>query len=246
MQSMSSALISASTALVTALLVVLVSDYLKRKSEERQERGRVSLKYLNPLRLYLAENYIRLSQITGTISKQRRCEPLLFVSEAEAVSDQEPEWFNAEGCYLISSCYFAACLLYHLRKLGEDFPYLGLKPNEDTRLLDLMFEVSAGFLQNLGIYYAIQPSIGIDMYLPDRDRLMTYREFCEVLRNPEKRKWFDRLLNFYIDSGQGTSLDRALNVVDAMRNLAALLDKVVGSAAYAERYKVENVPAPKI
>ena len=53
-----------------------------------------------------------------------------------------------------------------------------------TRLAALLLGVHQSYLSELGIFYVTQPSIGQSMWVPGRDRLMIYREFCELLQNP--------------------------------------------------------------
>ncbi len=165
-------------------------------------------------------------------------EILLYVDEAKAVSGKDDQWFNGEGCYLISTCYFTACLFYHIKKVGDDFAYLRLGEGNDTELSDLMFSVSRAFLQDLGIFYATQPSIGNDMYLPNEERLLSYREFSQMLQNPQSRVWFDRLINFYITAGKGNNIERLENAVSALQNLSTFLDKAVGGAKSIEKRQV--------
>jgi hypothetical protein len=106
-----------------------------------------------------------------------------------------------------------------------------------------MFKVSHAFLQNKGIYYAIQPSIGIDMFNNENNRLISYREFSQMLQIPQKRVWFDRLLQFYIDIGNGLNLGRVNEALIAMYNLSKYLDKIVqGGTSIPERYKSEERP----
>jgi hypothetical protein len=48
---------------------------------------------------------------------------------------------------------------------------------------------------------------------------MSYREFCQLLQNSEKREWFDRLINFYVEIGKGQNLSR---IKDALDKIAIL------------------------
>lgn len=219
-------------AAITSLSVVVVTHFLTARretiSKEKRERERVNLEYLNPLRLHLVENYFRLLEIKRSIDKDGKCEPLLYVADPKSVSQQSDEWFNAEGCYLISSCYFTACLFCYIWKVRDNLPYLSLGKGNDTRLLTLILKVSRGFRKYLGVFYATQPSIGIDMFLRDEDRLMSYREFCQTLQNPPRRVWFDRLLYIYIDVGEGRGLARVDEALFAIHELSEFLDRVVG------------------
>jgi hypothetical protein len=235
-------IVSATTALVTSLLVVYFTQFFKSKAEREQEIKTLNLKYLNPLRLYLEENHFRLSEILDRVEAGGGKYDILVEVDANAVSTQKAEWFSGEGCYLISSCYFTAGLFYQIQKVRNDLAYLRLGKQEDTRLLNLMFQVSHAFLQNLGIFYAIQPSMGIDMYLPEQDRLMSYREFCQMLQDPEKRVWFDRLIKFYIQTGKGQKLARVKDALQSIAELSRFLDKAVGGGASLQsRYQSEGL-----
>ena len=75
---------------------------------------------------------------------------------------------------------------------------------------------------------ANQPSIGQDMIVAAEDRLVSYREFCELLRTPQRRIWLDRLITYYLETGRGMKLDRVTDGITAMEALSSLLDNVAG------------------
>ena len=132
------------------------------------------------------------------------------------------------GAYLASSAYLTACLFAWLKKTRDSTPYLRLGSDDDTRLSVLMLRVSHSFLRDQGIYYVLQPSIGQDMILADEDRLISYREFCELLLTPARRVWLDRLIAYYLETGRGMKLDRVADAIAAMEALSAFLDDVAG------------------
>jgi hypothetical protein len=214
-----------------------------KATQEEQERKKINLQYLNPLRLYLEENHFRINEILNRVeANHEKTKWLLTRLDAKAVSEQNAQWFNGEGCYLISTCYLTACLFYQVKRVREDLPYLRLGENEDTKLLNLMHKVSLAFLQHVGIFYVTQPSIGNDMYLPDKNRLISYREFCRLLQHPETSDWFDRLINFYIDAGKGYHLDRMKNVIETIQALSEFLDNAVGGGtSIGDRYLSEGI-----
>jgi hypothetical protein len=232
---------------LTSLLVVVVTYVLTGRRETRlkqaQERERVKLEYLNPLRLYLVENHFRLSEIRRRVDNEGgKCEALLYVLDPKEVSEQSAEWFNGHGCYLISSCYLCACLFYHLKKVREDLPYIRLGHSDDTKLLAMMTKISIAFLRNLGVFYATQPSLGTDVYLSTEGRLMSYREFCEALQNPDRRVWFDRLLTLYVEIGEGKRQEQVAEAVSALEVLSGFLDKAVGGGeSIKERMEAEGI-----
>ena len=59
-----------------------------------------------------------------------------------------------------------------------------LTGKDDTQLLALLLRISVGFLQDGGIYYATQPSIGEELLVRNENRIKTYREFCTLLQDP--------------------------------------------------------------
>lgn len=234
------------TAIIAALAVLGgygVKSYLDTKSKEKQEAERILSTYLNPLRFYLVENYFRFSEILQRIAKDGgKHEALLYVTDVKEISEQSAEWFNSYGCYLISSCYITARLFYQLDKIRQELSYLRLSKEDDTELITLITLLSRCFRQDDGIYYLIQPSIGNDMYLAIEKRLITYREFCQMLQNPETRVWFDRLLNFYIETGQGQKLKRIEDIMGATQSMSLFLDRVAGGGnSIKERLEVEGI-----
>ena len=80
------------------------------------------------------------------------------------------------------------------------------------------------------------------MYLASEKRLITYREFCQLLQNPETRVWFDRLLNFYIETGQGQKLKRIEDIMGTIQSMSLFLDRVAGGgSSIKERLEVEGI-----
>lgn len=240
------ALLSAIIATITSVAVVLLQEWLQTLSSKQQRTTSINSEYLNPLRLYVEETFLRLYEIEERFTKGQR-EALLFlkhIQDSQEISAQSDDWFNSEGCYFISSCYFTACLFACIKKLREDVPYLKLNSARDTELLNQVFTVSHSFLQDLGIFYAIQHSIGSEMYLTQEKRLLTYREFCTLLKDPEQRIWFDRLLLFYFDINKGTRMTVVSQALQALYNLSKFTDRVVqGGNSIDARLQAENKSA---
>lgn len=245
-----SVILTALAAVYTAFILPSLQEYLKarvaRSNKQREEaeanRNRINLTYLNPLRLWLEEAYVRLSEISTKVTRDGNVQPLLYCEDPKAISNQDAEWFNGKGGYLISTCYITACLFFAIKQVRDNLPYLRLSRESDTELMTLLFRISHAFLQDFGIFYVTQPSIGNDMYLPDRNRLMTYREFCEMLQKPEKRVWFDRLILFYVETGRGEKHDRIQSALTAIRELSNFLDQHIGKGvSIEERFKAEGI-----
>lgn len=243
MKEVLTAIISAVTSVLVVLVTYGLNSYREAKSKEKQESDRIISTYLNPLRFYLVENYFRLSEILQRIAKDGgKHEALLYVTDVKEISKQSAEWFNGYGSYLISSCYMTARLFYQLDKIRQELSYLRLSKKDDTELITRITILSRCFRQDNGIYYLIQPSIGNDMYLASEKRLITYREFCQLLQNSETRVWFDRLLNFYVETGQGQKLKRIEDIMGAIQITSSFLDRVAGGgSSIKERLEVEGI-----
>lgn len=97
MNALTTALISA----LTSVAVVFVSYFLSSRSDSRKavqvERQALSVRYLNPLRLHLAENYFRLTKILMRTTERSKCEDLLTIDGPADISDRELEWFTSWG-----------------------------------------------------------------------------------------------------------------------------------------------------
>jgi hypothetical protein len=91
-----------------------------------------------------------------------------------------------------------------------------------------------------GVFYATQSSIGTDALLEHEGRLRSYREFCAILAEPERRAWANPLLRFHLAIAGGdrrTELKRAL---EALRALSDFLDNALaGGASLRARWDAE-------
>jgi hypothetical protein len=228
MSAVATALISALTSVAVVLVSFFLSSRDDRKKAARADRHELNARYLNPLRLHLAETRFRMAEILTRTGESGRCEDLLAVGAPADISDQDPEWFTNWGAYLASSAYLTACLFAWLKKTRDSAPYLRLGSDDDTQLSTLMLRISHSFLRDQGIYYVLQPSIGQDMILADEDRLVSYREFCELLHTPARRVWLDRLIAYFLETGHGRKLGRVADAVAAMEALSGFLDHVTG------------------
>jgi hypothetical protein len=226
---LATALISAFTSIVIVVISQVVSARSEISKSERIERKEINSKYLNPLRLYLVENHLRLSEILYRIKRDNgQCVALLRVESPIDLSSKDAAWFNGAGTYLASSAYLTACLFAWLKTIRDNSPYLRLAKNEDTRLIYLLGKVAVAFRLNGGIYYVIQPSIGQDMLIDNGNRVRSYREFCDLLLDPATRVWMDRLINYYLETGRGQKTERIHSAITAIEELSAFLDSVVG------------------
>ena len=180
------------------------------------ERGRRRLNQL--LTLQSAKQIEEMSDSDqALLTAWNRCAVLRHCTRPPDVSSKSVEWFSGEGAYLISSAYLVAGLFFLLRKLKEDRPYIPLArkqseyQDDDTILINLVNDVSRAFLRSHGVYFLVQPAIGYEMFLPEQDRLVTYKEYAEILRDPETRVWFDRLLTYFQDAAGDRYFDHLVS-----------------------------------
>ncbi len=211
--------------------------------KKRERMAEINSRHLNPLRLYSEETYFRLLEISDHVRQNEGCcNILLTIDNAKNVSEKDSDWFNSEGCYLISSCYFTACLFGAIKNVREDMPYLKLRSGDDTTLLNQMFAVSRAFLKDMGVFYAVQHAIGSQMWQYDSSQFLSYREFCEILMNCDHRPWFDRLIQFFLETGKGKRKENIENALKALRQLGRFVDNAAGGGdSIGSRLKSEGV-----
>jgi hypothetical protein len=143
---LATALISAFTSIVIVVISQVVSARSEISKGERIEREEINSKYLNPLRLYLVENHLRLSEVLYRIKRDNgQCVALLRVDSPIDLSSKDAAWFNGAGTYLASSEYLTACLFAWLKTIRDNSPYLRLAKNEDTQLIYLLGEGGSHF-----------------------------------------------------------------------------------------------------
>jgi hypothetical protein len=66
------------------------------------------------------------------------------------------------------------------------------------------------------------------MWVPGRDRLVAYREFCALLQGSDQRVCLDRVIQFHLDTATAHTGERTGQPVDAIWQLSTLLDDCVG------------------
>jgi hypothetical protein len=242
MSSLWSVLVAAATSLLVAGLTSYLAILRDRASQQQAEKREANLKYLNPLRFHLVENYLRLQKIREEVRASGVSRNLLFIDTPSKMISKNEAWFNGEGTYLASACYFTACLFASMLRIRRDLPYLRLSGADDTIMLAKSRKLSIAYRKHLGVFYTTQESIGQTM---DRDgRVATYREFCGMLVDPAEAVWLDRLVEFYLSSGRGEHMDRLEDGLRAIEELLSVLDSAVGGgASLISAVRAESQPA---
>jgi hypothetical protein len=239
MQQLYSALVAAATAVLVTVVTYFLStrqverarraEELKDRNEELKDRN---LKYLHPLRLRVAENHRRLREISERLSAENTCPDLLFSSDAEGLRSQPIEMLNRHGAYLITTCYLTASLFFASNRIRRDLPFLSLKNEDDTKLLALLRSISFAYSGEAGIYFVTQDSIGAEMEF--NGKLISYRQFCERLKDDRLGFWFDRLINFYIAVGRNERSQQINNCLAAMKSLLEFVESAMDGGSYIE------------
>jgi hypothetical protein len=97
MSAVATALLSALTSVAVVLVSFFLSSRDNRKKTAQAERQELNAKYLNPLRLHLAESRFRLAEILLRTAESGQCEDLLSIDAPADLADRDPEWFTNWG-----------------------------------------------------------------------------------------------------------------------------------------------------
>ncbi|MDQ2706303.1 MAG: hypothetical protein M3Z25_01075 [Actinomycetota bacterium] len=220
-------------AAVTAMIVAWLTSALTARRESRvrtlDEARERSRRYLSPLRMSLAENLHRLTEVRSQATADARVPALKPIDTPKDILKKSLDWFNGEGAYLASSSYYAACMFSNIGRLRGEIPYLRLSTEDDTVLLAKLRQVSLGYLRNLGVFFATQDSIG--ELMREEDRVLPYSEYCSLLLDGEKSVWFHRLIQYYLDIAEGQHLERVDEAIIAMEELLKYLDRAAGAGS---------------
>lgn len=237
---MNDGLLNAIVAASTSVLVTILSHIMIRQKEKEQiienNQKKFFDNYVNPIRFILSENYYRISEIIELVKEIEREKEnnqkseeeniILSVDCVEDIVNKDSSWFIADGCYLISTCYLTACLFYYMENIREDIPFFKMSRYKDTKLLKLMNKLVVDFSNNQNIYYVIQMDIGKKFYVKEEKRILTYREFCKLLRNKDDLEWYKKLIDFYLRIGKG-EYKQAEYLLIHIKELAKFLDRIV-------------------
>lgn len=229
------ALVGALASVIVAILSAQFTARHQQRGADDAERRLIRETYLNPLRFHTVENYFRLADTLPRIEAGGgRFAELAVLDRPEEIAGKPVRWFAGDGIRLTSAAYLAACLFAHIARVRENVPYLSLSKTADTRLGALLLRVHVGFLKDRGIPYAAQTSIGHDLWHREERRLLSFREFCELLGDPKYAPWLERLVGFYVDLGNGRRIPQVRLLIEALEELAGFVDGHVGGGHSVE------------
>jgi hypothetical protein len=176
----------------------------------------------------VAEAIVRLDDVDRRVGAGDIA-PLQVISDATQIVGQDPAWFAEEGCYLVSTAYLTAGLFAELVRVHDAYPFLRIRHRaRDVDLAVRIQDIQLGFAGIGGVYYAVQLAIGEAMLNP-RGKMIGYPSYCAVIAAPDTAPWHRRLLDLYVHAAQPDAHARIRAVLAAMRELATLLDEVIGT-----------------
>ncbi|WP_190017434.1 hypothetical protein [Streptomyces lucensis] len=232
-------LVSALTSGVISTSLVWMTSQQQRRDNRRTQREAHNTSYLNPLRWHAAEAHHRLSLYATSVDRHDCYQPAQVLNEPGEIDDKDPAWFAGRGVALVSSVWMVACLFAQMTRTRLDIPFLRLPGQDDTKLTALILKVQVAFAA-CDVYYATQSSIGTDVILEPEGRLRSYREFCELLSQPDRRVWADPLIWFHLAIAQGERRLNLQRVLDALHELSGFLDdSLAGGASLRARWSSE-------
>lgn len=220
---MEATLLAALISVGTSISVLLIGHLLTTRSSRAQarlvEQAEINSRYLSPLRLQTLDVEFRFREIQQQLRSSKTSEGLLALRSASEMAAKPVAWYTGEGCFMASTCYLVGGLFARLAQLRSDIPYVRLTTSDDTELLRHTHAVAVAFLQDHGVYYVIQPSIGHDM-LADGG-VVSYRQFVELLQQPDRTDWFEPIVRLVRHTGLnddgGARLQRILESLAALR-----------------------------
>jgi hypothetical protein len=122
------------------------------------------------------------------------------------------------GCYLTSTVHLTGALFAEMVRVRQAYPYLRPRDRQrDAELAGLILRLQLVLRGVGGIFTSVQLSIGHDLITDDGDRIASYPEFVDAVRDPDRAPWYDQLVTLY---------NRAV-----MKELSAFLDKAVGATS---------------
>ncbi len=234
--------------LIQKYLETQVSQYQNKQKQQEERINEINIKYLSPLRLYLKESYIRLYKISQKIQEVDSHSSLISLNRALDFKNKSQSWMINEGYYLISSCYIIGCLFACIKKIRDNIAFIKIGKNQDAILLQYMDQINLAFAHSKGggVNFIIQLSIAQDIWLKEEQRLMTYREFCEMLLNDKIQEWWYSLIDFFIEAGKKNEvkIKRLQLAIYAIENLSNFLDENIGqgdSIDIVKKFVVEDM-----
>lgn len=224
------AIIAAGTSIFVVILSQIFISNREKKKVVNDEINQFRKVYIEPIRFMLTENYYRMYEISEGC-KRSKLKPVRTSTE---ILEKNDDWFVKDGCYLISSCYLLGCLLAYMQNIRNSMPFIDFPNHADTEIMKHINQLVVDFSRNLKIYYVLQMNIGEEFYIKGVDRVISYREFCTLLRRKEDFSWYQSLIDYYLRIGEGECETLPTTLVH-IKEFSELLDKMAAGGNSIEQ-----------
>ena len=202
--------------------------FFKKKKEKQQAEKEV----LNLLKRYLKESQGRIGWISEKI-KELKEESLFDIRTADEILRREDAWFDEESNHLLSAYYYTAVLFAMMKRVRESSPFLKLTVKDDTKMLDLLNNIVKDYMKYFKIHYMMQNSIGDLVYDEQEKKIMSYQEFCGMVRDEKELKKCEPLLECYLHVNM-ENVKKVDMLLKDMESLGSFLEIVVPEEAGAQ------------
>ncbi|MBK1988853.1 hypothetical protein A0J48_015125 [Sphaerospermopsis aphanizomenoides BCCUSP55] len=224
---------------------------IKQKEKENEERDKLKLQYLDPLRVATQDLRDRLIEIR---ERQNQKDPILQTGLQQLISNKTgnaandlpykyiwqnkgdyAEWANGIGCFSLSTLRTTALYFYQASKILQELPYVKLSSGDDVELRKHLINVRSALGGSYGIWNELQDSIG-EYLLKENGKLRNYREFCYEIIDDVNYFWFYRPIRFFADFHLKSS-----NEVDEMIQSLDTLDRFLSNQTPHENQSKPNI-----
>lgn len=231
--------------LIIGVLTIVLADLIlkslfswnNKRMSKKTQREEIKLKYLNPLRLYAIELYDRweytLGKVDNKLNNNKSLDSLRYIKKASEIIDIDSKWFYEKGYYLISTSYLISCFLAQYYMFKFHLPILYMNQDNYISLSKSLKEFNNKFRdtyeEGTGIYDIIQYDIGQNMYTNDFHNIISYSDYCKLLKDTQVNGGLLRLVTFCIDSVKDHKVDTLRALHQTLGDLIDNLDTIIES-----------------
>lgn len=201
---------------------------LERQEKIQREISRLKQVYLSPLRLASQELTERLEVIfwqkRNKQPDQNNLKHWFTYIKNDAFNNTHDfrNHVNGQAHFAATSIYLTAVYFAHSVKIREQLPFTNFREYNE-QLIERIEAVRKAWSGEYSIWEEAQDSIGRDLIKSD-GTILTFREFCNELMDPDQHPWYLRLLDYYRDFDL-QSLDKVESVKKSLNRLILFLEK---------------------
>jgi len=221
------AAISAVFGIVSALITTNYKLRQERSVEKSKENERIRIKYLYPLLVVAQDLLERISDIRRRRRNEKNRNEMMpwfrrIKTDQRNNSSAFEYWANDEGYFAMSTLYITAVYFYYVSKIRREFPFIEINPGDNAALLDHLSDVRISIGGKYGIWEALQDSLGAYLADEKEDKIINYREFCQLIIDRSEFIRFNRLVDFYRDTDKKLE-DQFENIESSLKALINFL-----------------------